>query len=436
MFTRAKANRRTPRRLLEQFQVGAGARTGSPLEIDEDAGVIKRVKVLGRFSRNNHGMAEAENGTEYSPECMRKALPDYEGRKVKCNHPASRAEPGKDRPIEDTFGVLRDCVIESDEHGEPAIWADLHCLQTHPMYPRVVEDVQKGLGVYGLSHNASAARDRFDRATKRLVIEELAQVRSVDLVDKPATNRNLWESERITMPTTFRQILESYKPKLSKPGQKWVKNILEDDMMAPAMDAPVEAEGDEPEDALWSGFQAAIQKVLDCYKSGECDVKEAGKKIQDWLKAHDKLTGSDEPEAPDDGEVQEQVGDGSSNQKAQKGAMEFFDADPRKSRHESEEVRTLRAEKGARVLCEALGFAPTELQVEAIAGIGDPKRKRELAESYKPVGTKPGGGFRPPRAAAPGAIKPPAGKAGASARETQESEVVPAADAHRTLMGD
>lgn len=171
----------------------ATATATAPLKIDKDKGIIYRVKVLGRFSRNSHGAAEAENGTEYTLQAMKSELPLIEGRKVKTDHPPDRTNPGKERTIDATFGVLRNCLIESDEHGDPAIWGDLHCLTTHPMYPRVLEDVEKQLGVYGLSHNAAASKERMDRDRGLLVIEEIGIVRSVDLVDKPATNRNLWE---------------------------------------------------------------------------------------------------------------------------------------------------------------------------------------------------------------------------------------------------
>lgn len=401
------------RELLEQFGVSAAG--GSPLKLDEATGVIFRAKVLGRYSRNNHGLVEAENGSEYSPACMRSALAEYEGKKVKCNHPADRANPGKERPVEDTFGVLRNCVIESDEKGEPAIWADLHCLTSHPMYPRVVEDVKKGLGVYGLSHNASARRERFDRAARRLVIEELAQVRSVDLVDKPATNRTLWESEQKPMPTTLRNLLESRLPKWSKPRRAWARVLLEDDGMAPMTDAPVgaEAEGADPDEMLWSGFKAAIMAVLD---ASDATAEEKAKRIAKYIKSHDKLTSGCEPEGPDEVEEGEECDKGD------------------KDKQESEELAQLRAEKAARQLCEGLALAnPTTAQVAAVAGVRDDKIKRELIESFKAAPARPTHAGKPPRSAAPGA----AGKKDQQQkpRETLEGEKDEIAESFRILRG-
>jgi len=409
--TKTKPPTKHQRALFEAVAFGAGVHT-SPLEIDEEAGIIFRVKVLGRFSRNNHGLTEAENGTDYLP-CMRQAIGEYEGKKVKCNHPADRSQPGKERPVEDTFGVLRNVLLEDDENGEPAVWADLHYLTSHPMAPRVVEDVKKGLGVYGLSHNAAAKRERFDRANKRLVIEELATVRSVDLVDKPATNRTLWESEMPAPKTTnLRELLEARYGDWSKPRQLWADRLLEDDGMAPLMDAPVDAPADDGDehDALWAGFKAAIDKLFDKYVSGDMDEKEVGKQVTEYLKAHKKLTGSDEPEEP-----------------PAKDASESEDGDDKKDKDamESEELKQFKAEKKARELCESLGFVPTTLQVEAVAGVRGDKRQRELAESFKPKDAgnpaKPGGP-KPARSAAPGTVNAPKDPKKDRPRDTLESE--------------
>jgi hypothetical protein len=390
------------RSLLEQVAF-ATAPTAAPLKIDEAAGVIFRVKVLGRFSRNNHGVQEAENGTEYTPGAMRSALTQYEGAKVKANHPPDRNRPAAERPVEDTFGVLRNCVIENDESGNPAVWADLHCLTSHPMYRRVIEDVQKGLGVYGLSHNAASSRERLDRATKRLVIEEVALVRSVDLVDRPATNRNLWESESRHVAITLRSLLEGLLPKWKKNRRSWADRLLEDDAMAPMMDAPVEGDAAaEPEDQLWSGFQAAITGVLDKYKSGDITADDCCKQIKDWVKAHDKLTGSSEPEPVEESDDE--------------------DDDKKKSDMEAK-CESLTSENKALRLCLLEGVTnPTPAQLKAICRMESEAEQKELIASFKGQGGKPGGGFRSPKSVAPGSIKPAAKPGQPAGKQLTESE--------------
>ena len=366
------------RQLLEQV-ADSFAPTESPLSVDEANGVIRRVKLLGRFSRNSHGMTEAENGTDYAP-CMAANRAMYEGLKVKCDHPSDRANPGRERSVRDTLGVIRNVVLENDESGNPALWGDMHCNTDHDMYKLVLQDVKKGLGLYGLSHNAAAKRERFDQQSRRLVIEELAVVRSVDLVDRPATNRNLWESE--TVKTTLRSLIESRAAGGKR--AKWKRWLLEEDgmMSDETMDAPMDTPmaGEEGE-AAWSGFMQEIQVIGEKVKAKEMDAKTAGKKVMAIFKAHESLFGSSEPtEEPDD-------------------YMDVSEEETMTETPESVELAQLRAEKAARSLFESVGHNPTQLQIEAVAGMKDAKKQRELAESFK------GNGYKVPRSSPPAAPK-------------------------------
>src|SRR5262245_683657 len=338
MVARAKISSRT---LIEGHAISVAGEP--PLKIDEEAGIIYGVRVIGRYSKNNHGVSEAENGTEYTEGCMREALALYEDSDVNANHPP-RSNPGVERDVNETFGVLRNCRVDRDPAGDPEVRADLHYFRSHPMAPRVLEDVRRRLGRFGLSHNATARRERFDRAKRRLVIEGLAKARSVDLVKRPSTNRNLWESHAVSTPTTLRQVLEALS--LTPKRVAWRTWLLEDDTMAPAMDAPMDAApaAGEEGDAAWAGFMQEIESIGEKFKSGEMTAKEAGKKVAAFFKAHASLFGSVEPDE-----------DPPEKDKAN---------DEETDKVESEELTQLRAEKKARELCESLlggGFTPTQL---------------------------------------------------------------------------
>ena len=273
---------RTSRKLLEW----SASTSGSPLTVDREGGVIKGVKVVGRHSRNSHGLREAVNGTEYTKACLQEALSLYEGVDVLVDHD----EDGRgNRSSSDVFGKLKNVRLTED-----GVRADLHFLKAHPLASRVCEDVERGLGSFGLSHDATAAKERIDRSAGRLVIEKLATVRSVDLVRKPASNRNLWESQ--TMPkTTLRELVESVK--LTPVRAKWRKRLLEDDAMDAPMDAPIDApaEGGSSDDALTSGFKAAMMAVID---DGSLDAAGKLAKLKQLLTTHEKLTQEPEPEEP------------------------------------------------------------------------------------------------------------------------------------------
>lgn len=382
-------------RVMLEYQV-AGV-PGSPLKVDREAGIIFGVKVLGRFSKNRY-TPEAEGGTEYSLPCMEDAVRRqlYEGAHVNEDHPRDRSRPGVERDADDGLGVLRNARVETGRDGEPGIYADFHYLRSKQLCESVCEDVERGLGVFGLSHNAAAAKERFDRAAKRVVVESLALVRGVDLVRKPATNKNLWESER-PMPITIRSLLESRRPALSKPRRKWLDRLVEMYEEDAAMSAEAEAPADaSPDDALKAGFEAAMLAII----RGDGTAQDKAKKIGEYLKTHEKLTQEPEPE-----NVEESEDD---------------DTDPAKKADKEKaeslrELAALKSEKAARDLCESMQFTPTGVQVEAIAALPEPRRKA-LVESFK-AGAKP---------AAPKPRSIPAGGAGGD-KDRTESKFDPAA---------
>lgn len=411
MATAAATRRQstTPaRRALVETVTAAAA----PLKVDRDRGIIRGVKVLGRFSRNTHKHPQAE-GTEYSEACMDDAVRRrlYEGVTVRANHPPKingRRDPAAERDVHDSLGKITNVRKERDAEGNPGLYGDLHYLKTHPLAESVCEDVERGLGVYGLSHNADAGRDRFDPATRRLVIESLADdVRSVDLVDRPATNRNLWESQEPRM-GTVRQVIEAACPKLT-PG--WVRRLFEDDYMAPAMEAPVEAGGGAEGD-LKAGLMAALTPLLDeAFESGDAGKVIAA--VRDFVKLHAKhakgedVADADLEESDDD--------DKDKKDKDKPGCMT-----------ESEELAALRGEKAARTLCESLGYAPTAVELEAVAALPEPKR-RPLVESLKDKAAQ--------KPAAPGA-RPKSGYAPKPTQQQQQpAPTIDAAGALSTLRG-
>lgn len=401
---------RTTRTLIEAYPASAA---GSPLKIDRDAGVIYGVKVLGRYSRGSHSVREAENGTEYTPECMRAALPLYEGAKVFTDHPADRSKPGVERGTREAFGVLRNARVESDDDG---VRADLHYLRKNQLAEDVLDDVERGLGIYGLSHNAASDRERIDRANRRLVIESIAVVRSVDLVTRPATNRNLWESQEPTaMTITIRSLLESQAARfLKSPARSgWLRALLEDDALSDAMtgemDAPA-AESD-PDAAMWGGFWAAISAIGEKYKAGEMDAAAAAKAVAKYFKTHEKLSQADEPE-----DVTES--DDEPDKKDDKGKTDTMES-------LAAENARLKREAACRTLCESESFTPKPTQLKALVLLESDAERKELIGSFKVAAPAPKPGAR---SVAPGGTKPKA-----EARNLTESES--AAEAVRMLRG-
>lgn len=352
--------------------------TGSPLRIDRDAGIIYGVRALGAESRNTHGERGVE-ATEYAESAHDDAVRLYENLAVPTDHVIDPKVRG--RSVADPFGQLRNCRKSKDEQGRTITVGDLHYYRTHPLAERVLEDVERQIGNYGLSHNAVSSRERVDLGRKRLVIEGLASAKSIDLVFRPASNRNLYESQEPPMTKKpFRALIEQLmagfenpakgKPKLRK--VKWCRHLLEDDSMMGEMSpmaAEVEAEGEDPEEAIEEAFCTAVAAVV----RGEGTAEEKLAKIEVLLTAQEALDG--EGDAETEPEEEEDPAPGAKVEQLNDNA--------------AAELAALRGEKAVRQLCEQEDFTPNEIQVEALVGINDVKKRRKLIEQFRATAKRP-----------------------------------------------
>lgn len=253
-------------------------RPNGPLKVDRDKGVIYGVKVLGW---------ESANKRRYLPEAVKKALPLYEGAKVYHNHPD---KPNQSRKTAEGFGKLSNCRVESD-----GLYADLLYFKTDAEAGKVTEDVERGIGFFGLSHNADGLGERQGDV---VVIHEITAVTSVDLVTDPATVTNLWESKgsKPMKKLTIKKLLECVK------DPKTISVLKEmDDMGLMGGDAEMPV-ADEPETMSHEeALMAAAHAALD---DGELAPDEKLSKIKDVFKLLAKAdAGDEEPvEEEDDSE--------------------------------------------------------------------------------------------------------------------------------------
>lgn len=150
--------------------------TNTTGKIDHANGIIRGVKILGKVSKN---------GREYSEAAMKQAVGLYEGTRVNFDHP-DKATPNASRSVKDWIGELRNVSKKGD-----GVYGDLHLIKSHPHAAAVMEAAEKFPTKFGLSHNAVGPTRRDGNKT---IVEGLQSVRSVDLVQNPATNNSLFES--------------------------------------------------------------------------------------------------------------------------------------------------------------------------------------------------------------------------------------------------
>lgn len=177
-------------RLIESTICGPG------LKVDRAAGIIFGVRMLGPLSKNTYGVRDVD-ATEYTESAHRDAVRLYEGA-VSCIDHVNARDSRKERSARDSFGTFRNILMARGKDG-PATYGDLHYLRSHDMADKVAEAAERALPCLGLSHDAYAGSERIDKARRRLVIESLKSVNSIDIVLKPATNRSLSESLDVSM---------------------------------------------------------------------------------------------------------------------------------------------------------------------------------------------------------------------------------------------
>lgn len=152
---------------------------GLTLRVDRDQGIIRGVKILGLESRN---------GRRYTTDAILRAASLYEGVKVNVNHPPPE-DPDAPRDYGDRLGNLRG--VQAKESG---LYGDLHFNPKHALAEQLSWDAENAPQNLGLSHNVRAVTKR---GNGELIVEEITQVQSVDVVADPATTHGLFESEQI-----------------------------------------------------------------------------------------------------------------------------------------------------------------------------------------------------------------------------------------------
>jgi len=247
-------------------------------KIDRERGIVPDVKVLGLVSRNSR---------DYSPTALRNAIGLYEGVHVNIDH--KFAGPGLEgevpqRSYRDRFGSLKNVrFVEND-----GLRGDFHYNPKHPLAEQFAWDVEHAPENVGFSHRAFG-RDR--KTGDRYLVEEIAVVRSVDLVADPATTKSLFESftptenKEHTVQKTLKEILESHKT--DEKAQRLLA-LVEEDMGGLPVDLPAaDGGGDLPaEDQIWAAFKSAVNAVLD---DDKMDIPASIKRITEILKSYEKL---------------------------------------------------------------------------------------------------------------------------------------------------
>ena len=315
--------------------------------VERDSGVIKGVKILGRTSRNNR---------EYTMRALQESAVLSEGIKVHINHDRT----GKERKIGDFFGVMRD--VRTKEDGN---YGDLHFVTKHPLTESVLERAERFPDSFGMSPHAYGPT-RIENGKQ--IVESVARMRSVDIVDTPATTSSLYESEEQTVRTKFKEYVRQI------PKGTWGKKTLTElaEEVEGVADVMVEAPADaspEADDQVKAAFRAMVVAAFD---DESLDAAATIARIKDILKAQEKLVvkpAEPEPEPEEEPEPTESPEEEEAIESSELGSLKRL-------------VNKLTSENKCRELLESAGVKSDNVKLLALSALKSDSDRAELIESW------------------------------------------------------
>ena len=339
--------------------------------VDEDAGVIRGVKVIGVSSRNRRRYKEA---------ALVEAIPMYEGSRVYIDHVRPDKSGSGERSVRDKWGELQN--VRAIEGG---LAADLHYLKTHPMSPMLIESARRFPKSFGLSHDANGEETTTSGVRE---VVRINRVNSVDVVNDPASNKGLFESTEPTM--KFREIAAN-RSKFAKILEEMIgQDPAMGEMPVPMPEPEMEDGGASPEEQVEIAFKAALVAVLD---DASLDVPGKLAKIKSILNAQAAATEAIGGGKPDDESTETPADYGKTEEEGTQESMSSTEVGALR-----EELATLKAESARNKLVASVTKMLTEskrevtdVRVKALVALQESDRK-SLVESWpvlKPAAGRP-----------------------------------------------
>ncbi|MGQ0637314.1 MAG: hypothetical protein ACT4QC_22125 [Planctomycetaceae bacterium] len=307
-------------------------------QVDREAGVIRGVRILGRASRN---------GREYSDSALAQAARLYEGLGVNLNH-RGREQRAGERAVEDGLGWLQEIEVRAD-----GVYGDLHYFRTHPQAGLLVEAAERNPRRFGLSHHAEG---RVEKREGKWVVESIASVKSVDVVQNPATNRGLFEEADDSANLTARDVLRTAPELLAA--------LAEDVVLAPSAEGRISAP-DDPDDLLATAVRSLAVNLLENEQLSLLDRLRHAHRV---LNAHHELGAGRRSAVPEAGGLSQPP-------------------DPAEPANPIvaqllERLEQVEAEGRCRLLLEAADRACTAERLSALVPLTDDDERRRLIDAW------------------------------------------------------
>lgn len=418
--------------------------------VDKEAGVIKRVKLVGVQSNNlartiGYGFdavgPAANQPYSYAIAGLNRAKPLYENASVYQNHlpfnydakSGSRQIAVAERPNDHLLGWIKNViVIETGNPETDGLYGDFYYIKSHSFTPVLVEVAERNPEKLALSHEAY-----FDDAkviNGRLVIQELKKVAGLALVNQePGTTKSLFEThfQEPNMPATatFRQVLES---SVGDDAQVQQARLLLELMSGPPFDtvadapAPPEMAAATPaapvnaDQAIKAAFKSA---VIACFDDPSLDLMATIHKIDDLLNALETIAGPAMPlggvPAPGGADPVVEAGDEAPAEGDEPAAESEADPAEGEEPADGKEKKPPFAKESTEVdrgpliiecsgLLTAAGIMPTANVLESMAALPTPEKRTAYVAELKAMAT-PATGTKTPAVPVPRSTIPTPG---------------------------
>lgn len=309
---KAKAVQPTQNLIVLELANGVMDMAAGVSRVDEEAKVIRGVLVVAEQSKNTGrvlGLSEREFGDAvdqpyaYTTECLRRAVPLYEGAKVYDGH------------LEFGYDATGRRVLKEESHDNTrmvgwlaearfiegkGIVADLHYLESSEFSPILVEVAKRKPDAFALSHEAHRGPKPLLK-NGRIYLTEITAVSGVAVVNgNPGTTHSLFESAQrkgFVAMRTIRMILEEAPEETADFDMLNGAAEKAPEIVEMEVDMPVDA---APEDQIRAGILAAIAaKVADATTE---QLKAVLEKLGMSDSVSDNVTATVAEEAPEDPE--------------------------------------------------------------------------------------------------------------------------------------
>lgn len=364
--------------------------------VDRENRIIRNVMVIGLSSGNSVRVVgiDSDETYDYLPEALQDAIPKYQGVVVNLDHPDfTHTADGERRTASATktaqrFGRLVNVRFVENK----GLMADLEYLASHPLAEMILEAAERMPETLAMSHNA---RGNVTRKGGKYVVDEIGEVRSVDLIaEKPGTTHSLFENLKecdMACDNKLAEQEETEDKKLTEmnvdPNMQTAAPLQEEDDMVNPEEEMI-AEQDEavaaPEEMIESGFRGAINALLDDDSLDDATlVSRLGDLIKKRSEVKIALAGGE------GGDVSEQE----EEQKKEDVVAESLSVVVQQLRSVKQQNRKLLTEakqtklyERARNTLASKKIDATPARIKAIAALeGDAKGQAELMESFKPT---------------------------------------------------